>query len=234
MDYKLTGVSGYWIVKNKHDDKFIQWFHNSLKINCPYIFFGDKESLDIIKHYRGALPTYYIEYNIDNFYTSQYKNRMAIDPRHSPSAELNMIWNEKVFLIKRALEINPFNSEYFAWIDAGICEYRNKLPPTSPFPNINKLINLPTDKFIFTASVDTQFEPNKVGTYYHYIAGTSYIMHKAIINTFVEIYNEYIDKHLNIDGIYTDQIILTYIMKDKPEMFHKIGNGYGMIIPLLY
>jgi hypothetical protein len=56
----LTCVSGYWEIKNKHGDKFNNWFHNTLQINCPYVFFGDKETIEMIKKYRGDLPTHYI------------------------------------------------------------------------------------------------------------------------------------------------------------------------------
>ena len=56
----LTCVSGYWIIKNKHGDMFNKWFNNTLKINCPYVFFSDKETIEVIKNYRQDLPTYYI------------------------------------------------------------------------------------------------------------------------------------------------------------------------------
>ena len=58
--YGLTCVSGYWNTKNKHGDKFNSWFQNTLKINCPYVFFSDKETIEIIKKYRQNLPTFYI------------------------------------------------------------------------------------------------------------------------------------------------------------------------------
>ena len=66
-----TVVSGYWIVKNKrsHHD-YLNRFSRSLKINCPYVFFGNKESIKIVKKFRTDLPTYYIECDINNFYTS--------------------------------------------------------------------------------------------------------------------------------------------------------------------
>ena len=73
----LTCVSGYWEIKNKHGDKFNNWFHNTLQINCPYVFFGDKETIEMIKKYRGDLPTHYIECNIDDFYTYRYRDKMA-------------------------------------------------------------------------------------------------------------------------------------------------------------
>ena len=37
---------------NLYGNKFNNWFNNTLKINCPYIFFGSKNSLQIIKSYR--------------------------------------------------------------------------------------------------------------------------------------------------------------------------------------
>lgn len=44
--YPLTCVTGFWRVKNKHDDKYLKWFENTLKINCPYIVFSNKEGIE--------------------------------------------------------------------------------------------------------------------------------------------------------------------------------------------
>ena len=116
----LTCVSGYWKIKNKHDNKYEDRFKNTLKISLPYIFFGDKESIELVKKYRGNLPTYFIELNIKEFITYKYKGNMITHPIHCPSIELNLIWNEKIFLIQRSVKINPFLSEFFMWINAGI------------------------------------------------------------------------------------------------------------------
>ena len=74
---QLTCVSGYWKVHNKHDNKFDKWFQHSLQINCPYVFFGDKETIEMIKKYRNGLPTFYIECNIQDFVTYKYKNHIG-------------------------------------------------------------------------------------------------------------------------------------------------------------
>ena len=234
MSYPLTAVSGYWIVKNKFDTEYLDWFNNTLKINCPYIFFGNAESIELVKKYRGSLPTHYIEYNLNEFHTARYKDRMVTDPIHCPSSELNMIWNEKIFLIEKAARLNPFNSEFFTWIDAAICIYREELPPTKLFPNLNKLALLPKDKFIFTTSNNIVFDSSKIGTYYHYISGTSYMLHIDLIQSFVEIYSDYLEKIKIDDNIYTDQVILTIIYNDFPKLFNCIGHGYGELVPLLF
>lgn len=232
----LTIVSGYWIIKNKHGNKFIdQWFKNTLRINCPYVFFGDKETIQIVKTFRNQLPTHYVELPIKDFKTSKYWDTIGTHPIHCPSKELNMIWNEKIYLIQKASQINPFNSNFFAWVDAGISIYRDKSPPTSTFPNINKLNHLPCDKFIFSSSDNPEFNPSAIGKYYHYVSGTSYLIHITMIDKFADMWTEYLDKLL-ISGswIYTDQVVLTLIYHDHPEMFHKLSHGYGTIIPYLY
>jgi hypothetical protein len=234
--FKLTCVSGYWIIKNKHNNSFINWFEKSLRINCPYVFFGNKESINLIKKYRRELPTYYIEMNIEDFISYKYKNNMITHNVHCPSIELNLIWNEKIFMIKKALEINPFSSDFFAWVDSGICVYRNKSPPKIPFPNISKLNNLPKNKFIYSSSSPNFDKTNfKKGKYhlYHHICGTSYILHKDIINQFVMLYNKYL-KLIDKNDIWTDQVILTLIYQEYPELFHKYSDGYGTIVVNMY
>jgi len=203
MNSSLTCVSGYWKIKNKHGNKFNDWFHNTLKINCPYVFFGDKESIEMVKEYRGDLPTHYITCNIEDFTSYKYKDRMITHPIHCPSIELNLIWNEKIFFIKKTLELNPFNSEFFCWIDAGICTYRDNKPSTTSFPNIEKMNNLPKNKFIYSSS-QPYYDHFVNINYYHHVSGTSYILHKNIIDIFVNKYIQYLEKLVDKSNIWTD------------------------------
>lgn len=231
---KLTCVSGYWKVKNKHGNNFDNWFKNTLSIHCPYVFFGDNETIKMVKSYRGKLPTYYIELDIQDFITYKYKNKMRTHRCHCPSIELNLIWNEKIFLIQKASIINPFSSDFFCWIDAGICTYRDTLPPQILFPNENRLSLLPKDKFIYSSSMDYDEGKVKKTKYYHHISGTTYILHKNIIHNFCTLYESYLDPLLHFNNIWTDQVLLTHIYKDRPDLFYKLCDGYGSIIPSLF
>lgn len=239
--YNLTCVSGYWNIKNKYNNKYEHWFENTLKINCPYIFFVDKYSIEIIKKYRENLPTYYIELDIENFTMYKYKDKIKTDNIHCPSIELNLIWNEKIFLIQKAFKINPFKSDYFCWIDAGISYYRDKVPPSIPFPNKEKLKHIPKDKFIYskcpkeTETYLTNYNLLNKGEYHLYkiITGTSYILYKNMIDKFVDIYKNYL-KLIDKSEIWTDQVILSHIYLDNKELFHKLGENYGEIVSELY
>ena len=224
----MSIVSGYWVVHNKHNNKFNDWFSKTLRINCPYVFFGNKETIEMVKKYRHDLPTYYVHLELNDFVTSKYKNDFITDSVHVPSAELNMIWNEKVFLIQRAKELNPFKSDYFTWCDAGICIYREETPPIEPIPRCF----LPKNKLIYTES-NPYNESSLTSTHYHHVSGT-WCMHVNIIDEFASIYKKYLHKLVpRKDNLYTDQVILTYIYKDFPELFYKIGSGYGELIKVL-
>jgi len=229
----LTCVSGYWKVKNKHEESFDKWFPSTLKVNCPYVFFTDKETMPIIQKHRNGLPTYYIECNISDFETYKFKHMMLTDTIHCPSVELNLIWNEKIFLIKKAAEINPFTSDFFCWIDAGFCKFRKQLPPNTPFPDPEKLKYLPKDKFIYCSSLPYNEQLINVNNHYHHVSGT-FILHKDIIHEFCKIYMNYLEKLLIHKNIWTDQVILTHIYKDNKHLFHKLCDGYGTIIKYLY
>ena len=197
------------------------------------MFFTNKENIDIIKKFRKNIPTYYIECYIKDFYTYKYRNKMITDQIHCPSIELNLIWNEKIFMIQKAYEINPFNSEWFKWIDAGICIYRDSKPPEKLFPDIIKLNNLSKDKFIYSSSNILQEILITKTNYYHHISGT-FILYKNLINKFIEIYKAYLDKLLDNNNIWTDQVILTHIFKDNKDLFFKLCDGYGEITRYLY
>jgi hypothetical protein len=161
---------------------------------------------------------------------------MITNERHCPSIELNLIWNEKIFMIERALKINPYSSDFFMWIDAGICTFRNKKPPSTPFPNINKLNRLPQDKFIYSSTHNLIYNNNfQKGKYhlYHHVSGTLYILHKNIIDKFVTLYNQYL-KLIDKNDIWTDQVILTHIYKNNKNLFYKFSDGYGSICNNLF
>jgi hypothetical protein len=237
LTFKLTCVSCYYPVKNKQGDnnKYLEWFKNTLSINCPYVFFTSKSQIDVIKQFRKDLPTYYIECEMEDFVTYPYRNKMISHPFHCPSVELNLIWNEKIFMIQKAYQINPFQTEWFIWMDAGLCTYRDSPPPGCAFPHPeNTLLNkIPTDRFIYSASNPLIVEHIKPNMYYHYISGT-YMIHSRIIDMFCYIYSAYLDNIVDGNNIWTDQVILTHIYREFPTLFYKLCDGYGEIARLLY
>jgi len=234
MKNNLTIVSGYWKFTGKYSsDKFENWLNNTLCINCPYVFFGNEESVNIAKSIRKDLPTHYVIMEISEFYSYRFKDNLQIMPPHVPSIEVNLIWNEKVNLVEKAKEIDPFGSDFFMWVDAGIYQYRERKPSIEPYPNQEKLKTLPIDKFIFSTSDFPDFEEFKVrdNNYYHYISGGCFIMHKSFVNLFAELYRKYIDKYLSQNNwVNTEQKLLTHMYTEHRDLFYCLIVGYGNVV----
>ena len=228
----FTCVSCYYKVKNKHDDKYLKWFENTLAIQCPYVFFTTKENIEFIKKCRKDLPTYFIEYNIEDFYMYSFKEKMITHPIHCPSIELNLIWNEKIFMMEKAKELNPFQSDWFQWMDSGICIFRDKIPPQISYPNKDKINFLPKNKFIYCSSYNYIEKYVQPTIYYHHISG-NFILHKNFLSEYVEIYKEFL-KLIDTNNIWTEQVIFTHIYKKYPELYFHFCSGYGEIVNQLF
>jgi len=220
----ITIVSGYWNVKNKNDNKYDTWFNNSLKINQRYIFFCEENNIEYIKKFRNNYETIFIVHPLNSFYSAKYANDEWIVPVHVPSKELGMIWNEKMNLLKLAKDYdikNNTSTDFYMWIDAGICTYRNKLPPQQKLElkNINML---PHDKICYSLV-------NNI------VAGGDILMHKNIIDNIFNIYyNELQNCNIKNTLCGSDQEIFTIIKNKHPELFYQIGSDWGQTLKILY
>ena len=122
------------------------------------------------------------------------------------------------------------------WIDAGMSSFRNWMPPPVPFPDARKLSRFLKDKFIYSSSHNFMYNENfKRGQHclHHDVSGT-YILHKDLINRFVDIFAKYLDQLVDKSDIWTDQVTLTHIYKDQPELFFKLCDNYATIPYYLY
>jgi hypothetical protein len=225
----FTCVSCFYPVANKHGLKYLEWFKNTLKVNNPYVFFTSAEHVDLIMSFRGDLPTSFILLDMDEFTTYPLKSLFKIHPTHCPSSELNLIWNEKIFMMERAARQNPFNTEWFLWIDAGICCFREVKPSMEP-----ALLKLPKpaaelkNKIIYSASEAYRPEYVHVNNYYHHISG-NYMIHRDFILPFSRLYEQYLRKLIAYENIWTEQVVMTHIYKDFPDIFYEWFPGYGAI-----
>jgi hypothetical protein len=129
----LTVVSGYWkLDKHKYSpggfiwkvsflpinasSAYDTWFASTLQINMPYIIFTDESTLSSIVHYRyrNSLPAIYLLKNLSSFLTVSSYDASGVHPLHVPSAQLGIIWLEKIHLLKIASQL--VEKPFLAWI----------------------------------------------------------------------------------------------------------------------
>ena len=223
----ITVVSGYWNVLNKYSsDTYNNWFNTSLKINQRYIFFTEKSSNDYIQKFRSNYETIFVDYKIEDFYCKKYYKNHWVNWQHVPSKELGMIWHEKIHCMKLAKDNDKTPTEFYVWIDAGVCVFRDKEPPKIRL-NLLDINSLPHDKLCY-ATVEED---------YHNFAASVLIMHRSIIDKIHTIYYsmlEEITKYINDFRCGSDQFIHTILFKRFPNLYYKIADGYGQNLFTLY
>ena len=142
-----------------------------------------------------------------------------------PSKEIGVIWLEKIFMIQDCIRDNHYESEWYAWHDAGNAYYRNNRIRRSVWPARSALQTLPKNKFIYSSSWYPLTD--------HSVAGTAFMFHKSIISQLIEYfwiaYKSCPDRKCG-----SDQILFSRIKEVHPEFFYQIGYGYGILIEKLF
>jgi len=223
-----TVVSGYWDITSKHSPQaYRAWFNNTLRINAGMVFFYDDEAVRrFVAHVRRGLHTVFIQLALSDFAAAQLYNPAWVHEMHIPMPELGTIWLEKVFLVQRAARANPFNSSWFAWMDAGCAAYRERPPGDEPWPAERALAQLPRDRVIYT----------HVDAWYHHFAGTAFMYHADMVTPVRERFENEARRcaaTLNAWPCGHDQFILTQLLDRNPAAFFKLGDGYGDLMLLL-
>jgi len=124
-----TIVTGYFKlnISKSSDTIYKEWMKNMLIIDNPMIIFCDNESYEFIQEMRMdkkdktviiiTILVEFYSYNYVNEYIDNYNIDKEQHVGHNPI--LYMIWAEKSHFLKRAIELDPFKTDYFLWVDIG-------------------------------------------------------------------------------------------------------------------
>lgn len=141
---KPTIVTAYYRFPSKHTyEEYDKWIADfAATFDTPVVFFGEEDWCRKFKSMRGDRPTHCVPLAFEHLYCRELTDWRAVLEKdkfkHLHCPELYIIWNEKSNLVKRALDINSFKSEHFAWMDVGCV--RNGVDKTlNNWPNTEKL-----------------------------------------------------------------------------------------------
>jgi len=240
----LTLVTGYWNLNtSKHcQESYRKWLKSALRIYAPMVaFVGSEHEKDFLLSCRpNCMQTYAIICPISEFTMLPPTPIAETHSVHCPHADLGRIWLEKLALVAKAAQVNPFQSEWFAWYDAGMCSYRNTAPPKKFFPAL-PLYTLDPKCLCYTETpenIGKTFDSVKSGTYTHHVTGT-WMAHRELLPTLLPIFRAYIGivrkecREKDTFMFLSDQVVWTRLFLDQPTLFHKIGAGYGTFPSLL-
>lgn len=147
----------------KPHSTYCVWMQNMLIIDNPMVIFCDKESEPLIQSLRAAHmdKTQIVTLTFEEFHCIKYIQyfeshyNMDTEQRVGHNIYLYMIWNEKPHFVKRAIDMNPFHTDKFLWVDIGC--FRKPNEHYIHWPNQERI---PMDK-VLLLSVNP-FEPSEL------------------------------------------------------------------------
>ena len=120
-----TIVSAFIAGNNKHRGSvsYINHARHLLSINKPKIIFLQREIIEHLKDFQNE-HTLFVPFEKEELFLHKYTSNSIRLPaiRYAPKDTLErmMIWLNKVDWVKRAIEIDPYKTEQFVWIDFGL------------------------------------------------------------------------------------------------------------------
>lgn len=165
-----TIVTMYYNMPSRHGHgEYLSWMKwNLFDAMDPIVLFvdpRDHESIAIAKN-RTHAPTLIVTIPVENltlskaFDTNVWRTQYAICPdknirpggRRDLSYYLSAVWNGKKICLRDVAMVNPFNTEYFIWIDAGYFRNRMGLRPNRTIVQVPlHQLGVPVDKFFLYA-----------------------------------------------------------------------------------
>ena len=223
-------------------DEYQEWIKKTLQLNCNlyiiteakfYDFFNSMEcrpnrKIKVIEfkdlHYYKYYDT--IKHIIES---EDYKKRIA-DPNRVECIlpEYNIIQYSKFHCLQMAIEENPFQSNYFFWIDAGISRFFLDVDISKPYPTNIEVLK--KDKFIIQNRNDLHkyvIDENFIWKADNLLCGTMFGGNSKIIQQVSKLVEETFVNMLNQNNTNNEQLALAIVWKETPHLFHLLNNVYN-------
>jgi FkbM family methyltransferase len=259
INKNMTIVTGLWNIHHhfRSLNHYIENFKRLLDIPQNLFIYIPKELEHIVWEKRSPENTYVKIYELENIKhmynpfwdrtqnirnSDNWKNLAGWlkDSSQSTLQWYNPIVQSKMFLLNDVTIWNPFNTEYFFWLDAGIMN----TVPYSHLVEENCLQKLTdhSNPFLFLSypyQANTEihgFEINKMNQYagkkIEYVCrGGLFGGHKQQINQANATYYALLDKTLNNECMGTEESLFTIMAYNEPNIYRRFElDGNGLIV----
>lgn len=216
---------------------YLSWFETLLTIDCPMVIFVEAKDNDFIFQRRSANNTKIININFSDL--PLYRHRSAIaeaqqqmrddypglgylhyNPEFTSPDYPVVVFSKFDFLLQTTQQ-NPFNSEYFIWLDAGT--FRHQLPFTGAWPDPDKMVIL-GDRFLIS---DYHFDHRYYDDKYSYLITNQNRINAHILGgkagiiakVCSDVYN-LLEKALDHKVVNNEQILLQLLIIDNPDDYY--------------
>lgn len=244
-----TLVSAFYNFPKKKttNDNYDIWIKNFLENTDAYmvIYTDSQETAEYLHKYRinfAEKTKIYIQ-DVKELYCYQFYDYWTKDLNRDHekayhNQNLYIIWNEKTMFMYKTFLANPFNTDFYAWIDIGMVRKIDYIKLLQSFPSSKRLEKLKKDKVyillinLFTTQEINSAVPSEIFRYKDRVGGGMILCHKNMIekwtNEYYNMLNSFMENDLfagkdqsimaNIFVKYRQELIELVIAKDLNVM----------------
>ena len=232
-------------------DEYLSWFKETLKVKTPMVIFVDESLEDFVLDCRKGLPTKLISQSIEEvpYYPlndkiqsvldmDSYKQKMGCPDRVECKMSLyNVIIYSKFPWVKRVVEENPFDTEYFMWMDAGLSRFfgPHGVSTAHPYPSPDAVETLLSCRDSILIQASMSYYPDLVNasecTEETFWDARSWVMAglwgggASVMNWFCDAMDDLLrHKMLDNDVINNEQVAMAYLYKNFDDKFAVFEN----------
>jgi hypothetical protein len=229
---------------------YLSWFEKTLSLNVTMTIFIDEQFFDFVSERRSPENTQIIVQKLEEipFYPWREKIEEIITSNHYKSKMLdtkriecinplyNVIQYSKFGWIKRAIELNKFDSDYFMWMDAGCSRFFGNFNVSDSWPNQEKI---KIDKFLIQGNQNTyRYFPNLNIEKYIWdnnstLVGTLFGGGRDVmLDVYEKINLIFKENMIDNDCVNNEQFALSIMLKKYPKIFNVMMILDGSHLPL--
>lgn len=228
---------------------YLEWFKKTLSLNSPMVVFVDESDSKFVKENRKEentkiiiqklqnMPMYNYKEKMDQIINSEKYKRTIKDPNRIECnySLYDIVQYSKFDWMEAVAELNPFNSEYFLWCDAGLSRFFYDLDLNKKYPSEQATQKLIEQKHkillqTFMNSYPDLFNAALLSEEYlkdnrSYVMGGMFGGGKEAIKNINKTVKQTFKNMLADDFINNEQIVLGFLLKKYPELFVTVINN---------
>lgn len=249
---ECTVVTAFYDFKKKKfsSNNYYEWMKNFLSIPCKMIIFvGDQTIYNKVSQYRDmykditqifVLPIENLHcYKMMDYWEKDYER----DHERYHDPYLYIIWNEKTAFLKKAKDMNIFETEFYCWADIGMVRNTADLYHMQNFPS-TKVLNICDKRKIHLLEVNPFTEQEKASITdaceeFRYnkdrIGGGVILCHNDMVDTWYTLYYKMLSRFMELDLFAgKDQSIMNCLYMQNKNLIKLISPINSPIDPWFY